>query len=198
MFASTWGTSEIAKFKKYPSTVGSECLHLSRCGLRCCMDTGVWRYREVTTELIHTFLFAECRKKKNKMETSAKKKMQFLDLYCMVMADGIVHPKEMETLYRIGLENYGLSEADINEGVKSAGVSSVIPELLEERIAVLYEMAIIAWADGVLEDSERNMLCRYAAMYGVNEDSIDELVNFLLDKAKSNADEKDVINELNK
>lgn len=132
------------------------------------------------------------------METSTKEKMRFLDLYCMVMADGIVHPKEMETLYRIGLENYGLSEADINEGVKSAGVSSVIPELPEERIAVLYEMAIIAWADGVLEESERNMLRRYAAMYGVNEDSIDELVNFLLDKAKSNADEKDVINELNK
>lgn len=132
------------------------------------------------------------------METSAKKKMQFLDLYCMVMADGIVHPKEMETLYRIGLENYGLTESEINEGVKSAGVSSVIPELPEERIAVLYEMAIIAWADGVLEDSERNMLRRYAAMYGVNEASIDELVDFLLDKAKNNVDEKDVINELNK
>ena len=124
--------------------------------------------------------------------------MQFLDLYCMVMADGIVHPKEMETLYRIGLENYGLTESEINEGVKSAGVSSVIPELPEERIAVLYEMAIIAWADGVLEDSERNMLRRYAAMYGVNEASIDELVDFLLDKAKNNVDEKDVINELNK
>lgn len=132
------------------------------------------------------------------METSAKKKMQFLDLYCMVMADGIVHPKEMETLYRIGLKNYGLTESEINEGVKSAGVSSVIPELPEERIAVLYEMAIIAWADGVLEDSERNMLRRYAAMYGVNEASIGELVDFLLDKAKNNVDEKDVINELNK
>ena len=131
------------------------------------------------------------------METNAKKKMQFLDLYCMVMADGIVHPKEMETLYRIGLENYGLTESEINEGVKSAGVSSVIPELPEERIAVLYEMAIIAWADGVLEDTERNMLRRYASMYGVNEESIDELVDFLLEKAHSNTDEKEVIKELN-
>ena len=58
------------------------------------------------------------------METNAKKKMQFLDLYCMVMADGIVHPKEMETLYRIWLKNDGLTESEINEGVKSAGVSS--------------------------------------------------------------------------
>jgi uncharacterized tellurite resistance protein B-like protein len=131
------------------------------------------------------------------MEISAKKKLQFLDLYCMVMADGIVHPKEMETLYRIGLEQYGLSEEEINEGVKSAGVSSVIPELPEERISVLYEMAVIAWADGELEDSERNMLRRYASMYGVNEESIDELVDFLLDQAKENVDEKDVIKQLN-
>ena len=43
----------------------------------------------------------------------SKKKLQFLDLYCMVLADGIVHPKEMETLYRIGLENYGLTEDEI-------------------------------------------------------------------------------------
>ncbi len=131
------------------------------------------------------------------MEISAKKKLQFLDLYCMVMADGIVHPKEMETLYRIGIEHYGLSEEEINEGVKSAGVSSVIPELPEERISVLYEMAVIAWADGELEDSERNMLRRYASMYGVNEESIDELVDFLLDQAKKNVDEKDVIKQLN-
>lgn len=123
--------------------------------------------------------------------------MQFIDLYCMVMADGIVHPKEMETLYRIGLENYGLTENEMNEGVKSSGVSSVIPELPEERIAVLYEMAIIAWADGELEESERNMLRRYASMYGVNDESIDELVDFLLEKAHSNTEEKEVIKELN-
>jgi hypothetical protein len=33
------------------------------------MDTGVWRYRDVATELIHTFLFALCRKKKKYEET---------------------------------------------------------------------------------------------------------------------------------
>lgn len=127
----------------------------------------------------------------------SKKKLQFLDLYCMVLADGIVHPKEMETLYRIGVENYGLTEEEITEGVKTAGGSSVIPDLPEEKIAVLYEMALIAWADGKLEKSERNMLRRYASMYGVNEDSIDELVDFLLEQAHYNKDEKEVIKELN-
>lgn len=131
------------------------------------------------------------------MEVNAKKKIQFLDLYCMVMADGIVHPKEMETLYRIGVNNYGLTEREIDESIKSTGVSTTIPELPEERIAVLYEMALIAWADGELEESERNMLRRYASLYGVNEDSIDELVDCLLDKAKDNMDLQEVLKELN-
>ena len=131
------------------------------------------------------------------MEVNAKKKIQFLDLYCMVMADGIVHPKEMETLYRIGVNNYGLTEREIDESIKSTGASTTIPELPEERIAVLYEMALIAWADGELEESERNMLRRYASLYGVNEDSIDELVDCLLDKAKDNMDLQEVLKELN-
>lgn len=132
------------------------------------------------------------------METNSKKKMQFLDLYCMVMADGIVHPKEMETLYRIGLKNYGLTENEINESIKSAGVSAtIIPELPEERMAILYEMALIAWADGELEESERNLLRRYALLYGVNEEKIDELVDILLDKAHDNIEEQEVINQLN-
>ena len=131
------------------------------------------------------------------METNSRKKVQFLDLYCMVMADGIVHPKEMETLYRIGLKNYGLTESEIDESIKSAGVSTTIPELPEERIAVLYEMAQIAWADGELDESERNLLRRYASLYGVNDANIDELVDFLLDKAKNNTDEQEVLKELN-
>ena len=76
-------------------------------------------------------------------------------------------------------------------------MSSVIPELPEEKIAVLYEMALIAWADGELEESERNMLRRYALMYGVNDESVEELVDFLLERAHNNVDEKEVIKELN-
>lgn len=131
------------------------------------------------------------------MEINSKKKMQFLNLYHMVMADGIVHPNEMKTLYRIGLENYGLTEKEIDENIKSAGVSTIIPELPEERITVLYEMALIAWADGELEESERDLLRRYASRYGVNKESIDKLVDFLLDKAKNDTDEQEVIKELN-
>lgn len=123
--------------------------------------------------------------------------MHFLDLYCMVMADGIIHPKELETLYRIGTETYGLTQDEITQSIVSAGKTMVIPELPEERIGLLYEMALVAWADGKLEDSERQLLKRYALLYGVEEEKAEALVEYLLDKAKDNVKEEDIIKELN-
>lgn len=128
----------------------------------------------------------------------AKLQLHFLNLYCMVIADGIVDPKELETIYRIGRENYGLSEEEINKAVVGAGTTYVIPESIEERIRILYEMAIIAWADGRIEDSERKMLRDYALRYGVIENSVVAFVDYLLEKAYNNVSEEDIINELNK
>lgn len=131
------------------------------------------------------------------MEINEKSKMHFLDLYCMVMADGIVHPKELETLYRIGTETYGLTLDEITKSIVSAGKTMVIPEQAEEKIALLYEMALVAWADGTIEDSERQLLKRYAVLYGVVEEQVENLIDYLLRKAKDNVREEDVIKELN-
>lgn len=132
------------------------------------------------------------------MEINKKSKAHFLDLYCMIMADGIVHPKELETLYRIGIETYGLTREEITRSVVSAGKTMVIPECPEDKIGLLYEMALVAWADGELDASERNLLLRYAALYGVAEEKVNELVDYLLAKAKDNIKEEDIINELNR
>lgn len=130
------------------------------------------------------------------MEKNAKEKMHFLDLYCMVLADGIVHPKELETLYRIGIETYGLTREEIVRSVVSAGKVRVIPESSKRRLGLLYEMALLAWADGELEESERSFLRRYALLYGVEEDKVDELVEYLLDRARENVSEEKIIKEL--
>lgn len=115
----------------------------------------------------------------------------------MVIADGIIDPKEMETIYRIGRENYGLSEQDINNAVVGAGTTYAIPESNEERVRILYEMAVIAWADGKIEDSERKMLRNYALRYGIVESSVEDFIDYLLKKAHENTSEEDIINELN-
>lgn len=130
------------------------------------------------------------------MEQEEKMKLHFLNLYCMVIADGIIDPKEMETIYRIGRENYGLSEEEINKAVVGAGTTFKVPESNEERVRILYEMAIIAWADGRIEDSERKMLRNYALRYGIVESSVTAFVDYLLENAHKNVTEEDVIKDL--
>ena len=80
------------------------------------------------------------------------RQLQFLELYRMVLADGIAHPKEMETLYRIGVENYGLTNEQITKEIAEESFSTFIPQTPEDKIKLLYELALIAWADGVIEE----------------------------------------------
>lgn len=122
------------------------------------------------------------------------KQLQFLELYRMVMADGIAHPKEMETLYRIGIEEYGLTNEQISQTITLESSATVIPEDPKDRIKLLYELAIIAWADGVIEESERNLLRRYAVLFGIKEQSADAFIDFLLKKVQENVSEKDITN----
>ena len=132
------------------------------------------------------------------MEIDSKLRLHFLNLYCMVVADGIVDPKELETIYRIGRESYGLSEEEINKAVVGAGTTYVIPDSPEERMRILYEMAIIAWADGKIEDSEHKMLRDYALRYGVVEENVMAFIDYLLEKAHNNMSVEEIMNELTK
>ncbi|WP_449016131.1 TerB family tellurite resistance protein [Prevotella sp.] len=121
------------------------------------------------------------------------KQLQFLELYRMVMADGIAHPKEMETLYRIGIEEYGLTNKQISQTITQESSSAIIPEDPKDRIKLLYELAIIAWADGVIEESEKNLLRRYVILFGIKEELADNFTDFLLKKVQENVSEKDII-----
>lgn len=120
-------------------------------------------------------------------------KSRFLSLYCMVMADGVVDAKELEVLYRIGRENYGLASEEINAAVVSSGTSFVAPTKLEDRVSILYEMAEIAWADGEIEPAERSLLIKYAVRLGFLEENAEGIADFMLQQVKENVSEEDAI-----
>ena len=122
------------------------------------------------------------------------RQLQFLELYRMVLADGIAHPKEMETLYRIGIENYGLTNEQITKEIAEESFSTFIPQTPEDKIKLLYELALIAWADGVIEESEKKLLKRYAILFGIKEELSDEFVDFLLKKVQDNVSENEITN----
>lgn len=107
-------------------------------------------------------------------------KSQFLSLYCMVLADGVIDARELEILYKIGIEQYGLSQTDIVECVKNAGSSFVLPETLEGKIRFLVNMAQIAFADGEVDSTERSLLEKYIRKMNFEEANVKDIADFLL------------------
>ena len=103
----------------------------------------------------------------------------------MVVADGDVAISELDEMYRIAREDYGFTPAEINKAVLSGGSALYIPQNNEEKVRYLYDLALIAAADGVIENSEIILLKNYALKFGFLEESVDELVNILLDFAKT-------------
>lgn len=125
-----------------------------------------------------------------------KLKSRFLGLYCMILADGVVDSRELETIYRIGRENYGFSEEEIMSTVRDSGTSFVMPEALREKIELLYQMGEVAWADGEIEESERILMCKYASRMGFADENLNGIVDYILEKVNSKVPVDDVIKEV--
>lgn len=60
----------------------------------------------------------------------------------MILADGIIDAREMETLYRIGREEYGISQKEIDLAIKESGTPFHCPEDLPGKISFLYQKNI--------------------------------------------------------
>lgn len=124
-----------------------------------------------------------------------KLKSHFLNIFCMTAADDNVDPRELETMFSIGEKDYGLTKQEIEEAIVKGNTAFYKPETFEERVRYLYDLALIAWADKKLEDSERIFLKKYALKFDVNEEKVDEFVDFLLEKAKLNRPVEEIIKE---
>ncbi len=111
-------------------------------------------------------------------------KSQFLSLYCMVLADGVIDARELETLYKIGTEQYGLTQSEITATVRDAGSSFIMPTTLDGKIRFLFNMAQIAYADGEIDATERELLKRYIIKMDFAEENVDGIADFLLQSVK--------------
>lgn len=112
-------------------------------------------------------------------------KSQFLSLYCMVLADGVIDARELETLYRIGTEQYGLTQEEITATVRDAGSSFVMPTELSDKIRFLYNMAQIAYADNEIDDTEIDLMKRYITKMNFAEENVSDIADYMLDSVKN-------------
>ena len=122
-------------------------------------------------------------------------KWHFFNLYCMALSDTDFDPREAELLYKIGLE-HGLNKSVIDEIVVTSGLHPVIPQTLEEKVSYLYDLARMAWADGVIEDEERIVLKKYVLRFGFEVNNADGIVDYLLDSVEKGKTLEQLYNEI--
>ncbi|MGM9724413.1 MAG: TerB family tellurite resistance protein [Prevotella sp.] len=126
-----------------------------------------------------------------------KLKSRFLGLYCMILADGVIDSRELETVYRIGRETYGLTEDEILTAIRDSGTSYELPVIINEKIELLYQLGEIAWADGRIEESEKDIMRKYALQMDFDSANIDAIVDYILDKVEHKVPLSEVIKEVN-
>lgn len=119
----------------------------------------------------------------DKVDKIKKQQAQLLALYRMVLADGNVDPREITQLYRLGVEEFGLTEVEVQEAVFTENYAVYVPEDPLDKAIFLYQMALIAAADGEIADSERELLVFYIKAFDFNSDKAIEMADILLNYA---------------
>lgn len=102
----------------------------------------------------------------------------------MVLADGVIDARELETLYRIGTEQYGLTQEEITATVRDAGTSFIMPTDLTDKIRFLYNMAQIAYADGEIDRTEVELMKRYIRKMNFSEENVNGIADYMFDSVK--------------
>lgn len=123
-------------------------------------------------------------------------KSQFISLYCMILADGIIDALEMEKLYKIGMEQYGLTAAEITSAVRDAGSSFIFPESLKDKIQLLMNLAEIALADNEIDPSEISLMRKYIIKMGFLDSNADSISEYIFSAVKDQKTIDQVYNDI--
>lgn len=122
-------------------------------------------------------------------------KWHFFNLYCMALSDTDFDPKEAEQLYKIGLE-YGLDKNVIDEIAVTSGLHPEMPKTLEEKVTYLYDLTRMAWADGKIEEEERQMLIKNTVRFGFKEENKEAIVDYFIKSVGDGKSLENIIKEI--
>ena len=124
---------------------------------------------------------------------STELKSHFLRLYQMAFSDDNFDVLEMKMLYHFA-EERGVTKAELDAILLNPSHSSMVPDLTEEKLSYLYDLALMIWADGKVDPDELVTLKKYCLKFGFLEDNIEALTAFLLEKAKENLSKQELMN----
>ena len=123
-------------------------------------------------------------------------KWHFFNLYCLALSDEQFDFTELQTLYAIGVD-HGISPEQINKVVLTANITPTVPEAIEGKVECLYDLALMAWADGKIEPEEREIIKKCVIRYGFLSENADGIVDYFIESVKENKTKTEIINEIN-
>lgn len=127
------------------------------------------------------------------MPLTSELKSHFLNLYHMALSDSEIDMKELETLYRIG-EARGISRDDIDTLLLQADKEGFTPPVtVLEKIDCLYDLSLIAWADGTVDPDEKKTLALFCARFGFRDENIPSICEYLLNEASRNTPKQQIL-----
>jgi uncharacterized tellurite resistance protein B-like protein len=127
------------------------------------------------------------------MSLTPELKSHFLNLYHMALSDSQVDVKELEMLYRIG-EMRGIDRKEIETLLLQPNqIEPTLPNTVLEKIDCLYDLSLIAWADGIIDKSERKALELFCLRFGFKDENISQICEFLLTEASNNTPKEQIL-----
>ena len=104
------------------------------------------------------------------------KKKHVRNLLALANVDGHLHDDEKALLFKLG-EKYGLKERQITNILKSQKENELyIPDSDDEKMDQLYDILLMIYADGVVDDNEVDFCKDMVAKFGYKESLVDKLL----------------------
>lgn len=127
---------------------------------------------------------------------SEELKAHFLRLYSMAFTDDNFHHLELKMLYDFAEERGVPKETLDNLLLNPSSIEKNIPESLIQKITYLYQLSQMIWADGKVDNNERNTLKKYIKLFGFKEDNTEALSNYFLNAVEEKIPLEKVLKEL--
>jgi uncharacterized tellurite resistance protein B-like protein len=105
------------------------------------------------------------------------KKNHLRNLIALAKADGHLHPDEEKMIYKIG-DKYGLKDRQIASLLRSKKkFESQVPSSHDSKMDQLYDVVMMVYADGVVEDSEITFCKELVHQFGYDENIVSWLIS---------------------
>lgn len=124
-------------------------------------------------------------------------KSHFVRLYQMALIDDNFDVLELQMLYHLA-EERGIPKEELDKlFLNPTDHTTNIPIDLNTRIEYLYDLTRIIWADGHIDNDEKNTLKKYCKKFEFLDENIDELSDYLIDCVQKGISKEEIINQLN-